>query len=1257
MKNRAIRISFAAGSLLGAALTAQAEYRWVCLTANEFEKAIDTAKNYSDTTMWTEGVPANEAGALAYFRPKADDAKNWGGGVRYTILNLPITVGKIVRNFDNTRSQDTFDANRRWLIAGDNEITLESTGELSLIGLGICGPVRTSTGTALKLGAVDLCGPLSNDAGLGMTIVQGQSTTSEVRFRRDRWATDTSSVISNVAPQSVKFDMSNVLSITCPRGNEALNGVWTTVEGDSRLRYVSGPSADELSVGSVVTGEGVPEGAFVKYIYPDGTIALSAPATASSSEDGVELAFGAFAPVMYQNIASVDEVDHTATSYTYTFKFGKSRAEDEFTVDIGKLFTTYGYRLRYLVFDVDAGLVPARVRVHNASAFNSAVQLGTCDLEFPGTNAAVTAGVVHSTAFVTMGSAAAVAKVSVPDGVTAHFNSVTNFIGTFEKQGEGTLVFDKVRGLAADETGVIRIDAGELAFTAAEGADAAATVSALEIAAGAKLTLDGFTLTAKAAAFGRGARIEGAGRLYVPMETDLTDVAVGGGVRLVRIVTDEAHLFPSDGVLMWNVPDPADPLTLTVQPAVWLDVSKQDSLTFADAAKDGAGYRAVSAIGDRRGESFGETSLAVARYPVRGYTNEAGKVVYIYIPYAYSSENFNALKFSCGKVSGIHSVFKVMNTHVHESKYGSCPQPLGWSNLKTSSTVYTSPALSGVTSAISNTVMHVNGDVRDWRDGYPYGSAISTVTPALREKINVMVVEFEVPDGSGYGSGLGYQGKGLSGRESFYECLIYTNRLTETERAQITGYLMKKWMNADLPGVYSADDKAYASLDMLADAALDVPDGSAIRAQSMPVGSVLEKDGGGTLYLDDLTDGSASVDVRAGKMTVRSLSVTRETLPGNPYFHVDASDADTLTLSESDVREWRDVRGEGHPVATNVISGTMAYPALESEALGGLSAVNFGGQSKTTIADGAPSAKSKGLLFAQAPIRSFVEVIGTQNYGGVPLGWYSPTVPAVSNGQLYGLYRDPYATSLTPIVSTSLAAYPVGESPEPGAARVRLNFEDVSPTETNFTSGWDVMSVVNYQDMTANGLGITMYDNRVYSGGQKFAESIMYTNAISREATRQIESYLNKKWFGVTTPGYRPAVMGPLSVEAGAELEIVGGAPLTVTGLKGAGTVDGAVAFAADAVFTVAVGEDGTLSVPTVSGGLDVSAGGTVLLVGAVAALEPGTYDLGAVKAAETYGTWTAVTETPIRKVLSVGVSDGHLVLTVTPRGTVLLIR
>ena len=275
--------------------------QWIINTsASAPETAFDSAPDWFTAENWKDGIIGEGTNATAAFWTSGG---NWdNSGIRYVKLDRDLTIAQISRWWNNTRTQSAIDANRRVVLGGDHAITLAGTSvRAHLAGLRVYGDINiVESSTNPYFVQVEICGPLSNSTGKRILFTAAKGSDALTRFRRDWWADGTSEGITNFAPQSVYFDGQCNLGFYAPEGSDGVSGTWKLEEGSPFVRRVG--DAHALSAGTVVTGEGVPEGAYVKRIYSRALFELSEPATASTGDEGTTLEFAAFHPKAYQRI-------------------------------------------------------------------------------------------------------------------------------------------------------------------------------------------------------------------------------------------------------------------------------------------------------------------------------------------------------------------------------------------------------------------------------------------------------------------------------------------------------------------------------------------------------------------------------------------------------------------------------------------------------------------------------------------------------------------------------------------------------------------------------------------------------------------------------------------------------------------------------------------------------------------------------------------------------------------------------------------
>lgn len=143
---------------------------------------------------------------------------------------------------------------------------------------------------------------------------------------------------------------------------------WALVEGEVLATFVSGSNANSLTPGSHVTGEGVPEGAFIKRIIGATYVLLSAPATASVNS--AALVFAPVASECYQRIDSVESRHNNSELVV------NRNSADVMRVEIGALKGTANVLHR-----VSGGQTPGVLAIRNARSFGGVYNLNAGILE------------------------------------------------------------------------------------------------------------------------------------------------------------------------------------------------------------------------------------------------------------------------------------------------------------------------------------------------------------------------------------------------------------------------------------------------------------------------------------------------------------------------------------------------------------------------------------------------------------------------------------------------------------------------------------------------------------------------------------------------------------------------------------------------------------------------------------------------------------------------------------------------------------
>ena len=1115
-------------------------------------------------------------------------------------------------------------------------------------GVGVYGTLRVAPADKMPLFyACDFYGPFVNDSGHVPGLRNSGGNKCKTRFRRDLWTDGTSSVISNFAPTAVNFDGSHTVCLYAPEGSDGASGVWRLEEGSSFAYRVG--NAHAISAGTLVTGEGVPDGAYVKRIYSDSIIELSQAAMSSTGEDGTTLDFAAFRPNAYQRIDKFESVYHN-NPYRIGFWPMKHSEADEMTVEMFDLeasasnMQTHPYSFEV---DCETGFLPGRLVFHNTSKFRNRLYVGTCDVEFAAPTNGTAAGFPN---VVQMTDASADAKIRIPTGIEAAFGGLSNVVGRLVKTGAGTLTAPVLSNayFGAADGGAVVVAEGELALSCDSGDPI--QVQTLAITNGATFTIPACGFEAKAVFAESGAAVNGTGFFYVVETNDLSGISFGEGVTVVKLPSKTV----APETVYWETNVTAE---VVGDPALWFDASKMESFEFSTAKTIAWGH-CIRTWYDARGEGYGYARCYADAKPQYLLTNLLGQARFVRtgVSTSEASSNREALGFD-KTVSGIRSVFKVTSAFSGGSVYLGGSATFRRNAGSTMVRDYTAPVFCNVSDVYTNSIaFYVNGDRRDWRKGYPFGAnnAAYTSNPDL---LVPMVTEVHFTDAATKPSagGFGYYGKYDNGYDYIYECLIYTNDLTEVEKLSVRKYLMKKWCDASLNYVPDSMDTA-ASIDVGEMVAYRVDDRDAVVYSEMTGEGEFVKYGEGLVAVTKAS--SNSLHVAGGTLSLRSqLLPTISDLPGDPYLHLDASDADSLVVEDGKVASWADVRGAGHPVATALNAGKG--PAYKTDALNGMPTIDFGSHQYRAIS--AYGADCPTLVYGAVPnAHTVIQVLDTSQGGGVLLGWHEQNQQSVASGMMYGLFRyNRHAYWDRPIVDTNSYAsgyYDLQRLAQAGGARVSLNAKEVDGGTVGFTGGYDLVSVVVYKPMQASAIAQLGINATTFTcGGQKVCELLIYTNVLSRAEVKAVEAYLSKKWFNRVLPEYEQAGAKDVVVDAGATLQVCGGAPLRADSISGAGTVSGSVALVDGATISISVDEEGHLVTPDVTGGLSLAGGGTVVLSGLINKLASGVYPIAPVTSGAA-DEWAVLLDEPTRKRFSVEVEGGQLALVVQSPGMLLIV-
>ncbi len=278
-----------------------------------------------------------------------------------------------------------------------------------------------------------------------------------VRFRYDLYASAAGGVRANgplPGNATIKFNGGASLVMTAPRGtDEAMSATFSQTSGSAFLSSVG--AHETLPVGAMVTGEGIPDGTWLKRVFPDGGIELSAAVTATAASNALT-----FAPLKVEVTQSLRLLGGFNGAGNLTLGIQKYRAADSFRVSLASM-SDYGLNSRTIKFAVDDGMVPGTLVVTgDMTETKYTWDLVSADIELAGGD--LVGPKIQSS------SATDAVRLSVPASYEQTVSNVTTFAGTLTTAGEGVLRL-QVGASAFAATSKIVVEGGVFAPALAPG--------------------------------------------------------------------------------------------------------------------------------------------------------------------------------------------------------------------------------------------------------------------------------------------------------------------------------------------------------------------------------------------------------------------------------------------------------------------------------------------------------------------------------------------------------------------------------------------------------------------------------------------------------------------------------------------------------------------------------------------------------------------------------------------------------------------
>lgn len=1228
-----------------------------------------TAGDYFSAANWKGNSVPQSKDSVAVFVPNGD-------GYEYIRAAGDLTIGSFAN--DTTRKlylvfdHLTVDASTGFTLTPAN---CEAITGVKLTSNLAAGRLRTdanynriyadkivSKGTLS--GKYELAAPVSMPDGMSITI---GVVSHDMRF----YATNANPVrVNEYDISGGKLLQGSIFRMSSPKPCAATSGTYQLTEGKPYAQWFSGAKGLKLSPGAVLTDGPFPTGTFLKRVFDDNWIELSAVPTKPGT---ATLAFAAYQPVVTNHVCAWT---YPLENWGMGVYLSKYESDQESVLVIDKLSSNTG--AGGVTFRAaGAAYYPMTCVIGDSSDWHKGVLLENADLVFDTKGGTVTSG--FNDGVVYMESATQKAVLTVNAGECAQIACFSNLVGAVEKRGAGTLsvgltakdastandvkVSDGVLELKPNDGetwtvtkatvaagAILKIPAGASFVFSSGSIVAGATI---EIGAGAAVTVaDGVTIAA-------GAVFTGTGKLKIG-QARVSEISGWKVASDMTVVVDRSS---TELGLGGAVGEPA----IVGTPAFWVDATRW-ATDMTLVSQDDREY--ITRWNDCRG--------------TEGY-NFATNVVNTHCPYLLKTGATGSKPCLCADrnaandtgglrwaepIYGIRAVFVVQMIGVGPEGaggliLGSTRRLDCFDFYREGIATYNNPLVDPTKAPdyVKNAPFFVNGQPWDYMDGW-------------RTIGYTQLLECHPLAPGAKADAFNYNSKNslLNGCQKTCEVLVYTNVLTMVERQRVADYLMQKWCGTRASVARAATVDDGGDLTLSCSFGYDLPAGADVLVPSVSGSGRLVKDGAGTLHVDLVNSKEAGLDVRNGSVVVRSAPTpTLAQLPTGHFAHFDAAQTNLMSFrtvtfdcknadcpeqphtiaTTNEVNTWYDARlGKSGSVIARPRQTDPSFRGgwLVTNAVNGLPVLDYGPvrQYKNGLSQAHRAFhqfyQNSGQQNTESPAKlheAFL-VLGTAGGGGSLFGWNSTGLQRASEGT-----TDPSTAMLKP------SAHP--ES----AVQTRLNGVDVDGTKTGFTGGYDQVSlemVIGNADL--KGFGGISYANS-WCGGQQLGEIVIYTNRLTFAEKRAVESYLNRKWFNRSVSYASPSVAGDVKVAVGATLTVEGGAPLTVTSLSGGGTVNGSLALA-DIGFleTEADGAGGVrpCAVPSVSGGLDLSAGGMVRVTGTTKRLKGGDYPLvSGVTAFD--GLWAVTFDGFETEGCSIVCRAGTLYLRVPTRGLLMLVH
>lgn len=309
-------------------------------------------------------------------------------------------------------------------------------------------------------GPAEICGDCTSFSGNLMF-------SSTTRFRFDLYsntAGETRTYAKVLKTYSdIRGNGGSTICFVAPRGSDDdIVGTWCQTNGSPFLSRVG--EEHVLCVGTAVTGDGIPDGTFLKRVFPDGTIELSAAATNTVAANS--LTFAAFTPNFSAGLGRIYPYNSIGV---VTIRAQKYRAKDKARITAYVQPSNAKFAAQGLVISTESGFVPATLALSSNAGHATKFELQNCEIEFTGSGKADTKD-FHYCTFSIPGSAHT-ARLLVGAGKSSSIGIFTNRVGKIVKGGAGRLSIGLPYNARSNCTGSIEVEEGTLEIRGSASGD------------------------------------------------------------------------------------------------------------------------------------------------------------------------------------------------------------------------------------------------------------------------------------------------------------------------------------------------------------------------------------------------------------------------------------------------------------------------------------------------------------------------------------------------------------------------------------------------------------------------------------------------------------------------------------------------------------------------------------------------------------------------------------------------------------------